>query len=117
MQKSEIEADVKLREFNYATRPVVDTRKFDWEGIKAVAISDSGHQGVIFVESDDGALVVKGSSDVAVDFFLYKLQRVLNVSVPHMRVIRWYDKEFKNIIKSLERATFSDETLGRRVHL
>ncbi|KAL4430099.1 hypothetical protein ABPG74_013546 [Tetrahymena malaccensis] len=114
-KKSEIQPDIILRDFNYATRPVPSIRKFDWEGIKAVAISQSGSQGVIFIESDDGAIVVKGSQDAAVDYFLYKLKRILNVNVPQMRVIRWYDNEFKKIIRNLEKATFCDETLGRRV--
>lgn len=38
-KKSDIEPDIKLRDFNYATRPVPSIRKFDWEEIKAVAIS------------------------------------------------------------------------------
>jgi len=38
-----------------------------------VAISDHVKEGVIFIESDEGAIVVKGSQDAAIDFFLYKL--------------------------------------------
>ncbi|EGR29772.1 hypothetical protein IMG5_148530 [Ichthyophthirius multifiliis] len=112
---SQIEPDIKLKEFNFATLPIKNIRKFNWEEIRAVAISQSGTQGVIFVESDEGAIVVKGSSDMAIDFFLYKLARVMNVNVPTLRIVRYYDQEFDLILHNLQRATFCDEVLGRRV--
>ena len=115
LKKTEIEPDIKLKDFNFASRPVPSIRNFDWTDIKGVAVSSSGTQGVIFIESNEGSIALKGSSDMAIDFFLYKLAKVLNVTVPNLRMVRWYDKEFKIILDNLQRATFSDEVLGRRV--
>lgn len=49
------------------------------------------------------------------DFFLLKLCLILGVPVPQMRIVKWTDPEFKQLIAEIDRATFSEELLNFRV--
>jgi len=71
-----------LRPFNFAAKPVPNLNEINWEKITAVTVSDNSSNGVIYVETEDGACVVKGTTEVAVDYFLYKLCLILGIPVP-----------------------------------
>lgn len=70
-RRTDIPLDYKLREFNFASKSL--TTPPDWRDIQAVAVSDSLNKGVIFVESEKGAVVVKGGDNVALGYFLSQL--------------------------------------------
>ena len=49
-RKTEIDQDVKIREFNYASKTL--NKPIDWTKIIALGVSYSLHSGTIFVETD-----------------------------------------------------------------
>ena len=62
-RKTEIPLDYNLKEFNFASKPLAKQMK--WTDIKALAISDSLNNGVIFVETSEGSVVIRGYPHVA----------------------------------------------------
>ncbi|KRX05746.1 Protein kinase-like domain [Pseudocohnilembus persalinus] len=114
-RQSDIKPDVKLRKFNQAAHTIINVNKIKWDEIRAVAVSEGGSKGVLFIENDDGAFVVKGSSDCAIEYYLHRLCNILKIPTPKMRVIKWNTPEFKEATQEIERAVFPDELLHYRV--
>ena len=81
-RKSEITPDVKLRPFNYAAMPVKSIKEINWNKIVAVAVPERESQKYIYLETEEGALILKGSEEVAIDNFINKLSLILCVPVP-----------------------------------
>jgi len=69
--------------------PVPDLKSIDWDsGIKGSERSESGAEGVFFVElNSGGVVVVKGPKSVAEEFFTNLLALKLGICVPRLRVV------------------------------
>lgn len=62
-RKSDIPLDYNLKEFNFASKTL--TKKIVWSDLRAIALSDSLDKGAIFVETNEGSVVVKGYPNIA----------------------------------------------------
>jgi Actin-fragmin kinase, catalytic. len=103
------------REFNIASPPIWDIDNIQWDAIKAIKVSDSGSNGVIFIETLFGAVAVKGSTDPCVEYLGYQLFKALNIAVPEMRVYEWVDPEYNKIVEALEKFGYEDRGLWSRI--
>ena len=52
---------------------------------------------------------MKGSSDIAADYFGYFLYKELNLDTPKVRIIRYNENHFFPIIKKLLSATINND--------
>eukprot|EP01122_Echinamoeba_exundans_P014524 TRINITY_DN6600_c0_g1_i1.p1 TRINITY_DN6600_c0_g1~~TRINITY_DN6600_c0_g1_i1.p1 ORF type:complete len:380 (-),score=60.38 TRINITY_DN6600_c0_g1_i1:757-1896(-) len=69
-----------------------DPHKADWSQIEDVHFSDTGAEGVIFVNTvGNGTVVLKGSATLAQDYFATLLAEELSIPVAHMRIIDYSD--------------------------
>ncbi|CAD8132156.1 unnamed protein product [Paramecium pentaurelia] len=112
-RKSDIPLDYNLKEFNFASKTL--TKKIVWSDLRAIALSDSLDKGAIFVETNEGSVVVKGYPNIAQGYFFSQLALVLGVPVPNKRIVRWDSSEFKIMTKELQRATFMIKQLHQKI--
>jgi len=71
--------------------------------------------GVIFVETEDGVVVVKATDNIAIEWFVYHICRIIGVNVPQMRMLSFLEKEHEIMISELERASFHNEKFDQPV--
>lgn len=107
--------DIKLRDFNYACVPVEDLNKVNWDCIKGLFVNPIVKEGTILVETEDGAVTLRGATEVAHEWFMQKLCLIMGIPVPKMRIVAWDEPEHKLILYDLERASFHYEALYKHV--
>ena len=67
--------------------------------IISMQISELGKSGgVLFLETNYGAYVVKPNNDTPKDFFFNELALTLGVSVPMIDILACYEDEFQNLV-------------------
>ena len=66
-RKTDIPLDIKIKEFNFASKTLKGA--VEWEDIKGVSTSDSLQKGVIFIETEKGGVVVKGYDEIASGYY------------------------------------------------
>eukprot|EP00039_Didymoeca_costata_P019312 m.337022 g.337022 ORF g.337022 m.337022 type:complete len:402 (+) comp18025_c0_seq1:122-1327(+) len=79
--------DVQYKFDHDNARPREDISGIDWSKLEGVERSDAGAEGVYFVETDTGAIVLKGSRSIAPEAFSCLLGLKLGVLAPKFRVI------------------------------
>lgn len=84
-----------MQEFDYAAKPYQDFSNIDLTGIRSIKISESGSRGVLFIDAEKGAIVLKLSGQVGVELFLNNLAQALNIKTTKMRVLKWLDEEMQ----------------------
>ena len=105
----------KLRKFNYGIQSIEDLNNINWGKIVALEMSDDGSEGVIFVETENGAFVIKGSSDPAIEYFSYHLLTNLKIKTPQQRILEYSHVDFQTMIIAIDRASYIDPTIKQRV--
>eukprot|EP00045_Choanoeca_perplexa_P007536 m.69247 g.69247 ORF g.69247 m.69247 type:complete len:414 (-) comp14111_c0_seq1:3162-4403(-) len=79
-----------------------DIYNIDWhEGLKGVQRSAAGAEGVFFVETSSGALVVKGSRNLASESFASMLALRVGVYCPPWRIITMANAEGQSMLHHL----------------
>jgi|JI6StandDraft_1071083.scaffolds.fasta_scaffold25473_4 hypothetical protein len=74
--------------FDNLTEGVSDIASIDWaQGVKSIAVSNQGAEGVLFIETNSGAVVFKATDDVSIDMFTTELGRELGVHLPRIHAI------------------------------
>jgi len=107
-----LDTDQYRKPFNYAFPSVKSLSTIFWKNITASTISSGGSSyGSILLQTIEGSIVIKGSSNPASEYFSYLLFKELRIRTPSMRVIQHSDEEFKIAIDSVQRATYMDPTL------
>ena len=113
LRTSDIKVGFRMKEFNKACPSIQSLEKIDWTSIRAIGKSDYGTSGVVLIETDEGACVIKGSQEIAVEYFANLLFKSLKVAIPELRIIKWNEQEFKTIQENLDRCTFDNNELNR----
>lgn len=67
----------------------------------------------MFLESEDGALVLKATSDPAGPLFANFMYMELGIDVPLMRVLTFKDANFEDMQKGLDVASYSNSEKHR----
>lgn len=98
--------DIKLRDFNFASIPVENIDNVNWDHIKALFVTQIVKEGTVLIETEEGAVAVRGPTEVAHEWFMNKLCMIIGIPVPKMRVVAWDEPEHKAILYALERASF-----------
>ena len=77
--------------------------------ILSMQISELGKStGVLLLETNYGAYVVKPNNDTPKDFFFNELALTLGVNVPTMDAIGCYEEEFQNLVFEIEKYCCDD---------
>ncbi|CAD8079805.1 unnamed protein product [Paramecium sonneborni] len=114
-QQNENKSLIQLQEFNYAAKPYQDFECIKLKNIRSIKISDSGSRGVIFIDSDQGAIVLKLSGQVGVELFLNKLALALDIKTTQMKCLKWCDFEMQEVRNDILFAASNDEVLSHRL--
>ncbi|CAD8175510.1 unnamed protein product [Paramecium octaurelia] len=114
-QQNEKKSQIQLQEFDYAAKPYVDFEKIKLNKIKSIKLSDSGSRGVLFIDSEDGAIVLKLSGQVGVELYLNKLAQALDIKTTQMKCLKWCDLEMQELRNDILFAASSDEVLSHRL--
>jgi len=83
--------------------PVLDLSKIDWASTKGVERSESGAEGVFFVQTGEGAVVIKGSKSMAGEVFSSLLTMYFGISVPKCRILKNEGEEAHLMLESLKK--------------
>ncbi|CAD8154285.1 unnamed protein product [Paramecium octaurelia] len=105
----------QLQEFDFAAKPYVNFDFIKLKSIKSIKMSDSGSRGVIFIDSEQGALVLKLSGQVSVELFLNKLAQALDIKTTQMKCLKWCDAEMQDLRSDILFAASTDEVLSHRL--
>ena len=85
------------KDFNYATPSILNITAVNWNQIIGLTCLEDSSEGVVFLESEDGALVLKASSDPAGPLFANFMYMELGIDVPLMRVLTFKDANFEDM--------------------
>ncbi|CAD8064023.1 unnamed protein product [Paramecium primaurelia] len=108
-------SQIQLQEFDYAAKPYVDFEFIKLKNIKSIKLSDSGSRGVLFIDSENGAIVLKLSGQVSVELYLNKLAQALDIKTTQMKCLKWCDLEMQEIKNDILFAASIDEVLSHRL--
>jgi len=116
--KSELEGKSNrvLREFNHASAAPKDLKYVPWHEINAIKISESGSTKVLFIETEGGSVVLKITGEMGLDYFMNLLGKCIGVPIPSMRVLRYDEKEFSDMVRLIRETAYTDEVLIHRVY-
>ncbi|CAD8091107.1 unnamed protein product [Paramecium sonneborni] len=114
-QQNENKSQVQLQEFDYAAKPYQDFEFIKLKNIRSIKMSDSGSRGVIFIDSEQGAIVLKLSGQVGVELFLNKLALALDIKTTQMKCLKWCDLEMQEVRNDILYAASNDEVLSHRL--
>jgi hypothetical protein len=113
-RSNKIDLGYKIRPFCRSTPPIPSFKDIDFREIKAVGRNEDGfNQGIVFLETEKGSFAIKGSSDVALEYFNYLLYKALNIKVPEIALISWKNPVSRLIHVELDKASFHDETINK----
>lgn len=115
LRASEINTGFSIKDFNKSCPSIDSISNIDWNSIRAVGKSDYGTSGVVFVETAEGACAIKGSQEIAVEFFSNMLFKALKISIPEMRLVCWNEEEFKIMQENLDRCTFEKNNINQMI--
>jgi hypothetical protein len=87
--------------FDFSWPPAHDIHAIDWKTATGVQRSSSGSEGVWFVSTKQGSVVVCSKSTIAIDMFSSNLSRRFGLNGPRMRCVRQQDEEGKLIFSTL----------------
>ncbi|CAG9331972.1 unnamed protein product [Blepharisma stoltei] len=94
--------------FNLKSLPA-EIYDFSWKELIGVDCTQGGVTGIFLCQFEDNrALTVKGSPNVAQDYFTTLLYQKLAIQVPLARIVQYKDKEFKKMMHSLRSKTYHD---------
>jgi hypothetical protein len=88
-------------EFDFSLPPIKDIDNIEWKNALGVQRSSSGSEGVWFVSTPQGSVVVCSKSTIAIDMFSSSLSRRFGLNSPRMRCVRQQDEEGKLIYSTL----------------
>lgn len=100
-------------EFDFTVAAAGDIHRIDWSSASGVQRSSSGSEGVWFVSTAQGSVVVCSKSTVAIDLFSSALSRWFGLNAPAMRCVRQQDEEGRLLYSTLQRLD-SKRNLGER---
>lgn len=115
LRTTDIKTGIHMKEFNIACPSVPSIENIDWTTIRAIGKSEFGTSGVVFLETEEGACAIKGSQEIAVEYFSNLMFRALKIPIPEMRLIKWNEMEFKAIQENLDRCSYDKNDINRIV--
>ena len=100
-----------VKQFNYATPSIKGLNPIPWRDVRAITISSGGSaNGAILIQTVEGNLAVKGSTNPALEFFTNLVFKDLKIRTPNMRVLQYSEDEFKIAVDAIQKASYADAT-------
>eukprot|EP01112_Ceratiomyxa_fruticulosa_P000535 TRINITY_DN10489_c0_g1_i1.p1 TRINITY_DN10489_c0_g1~~TRINITY_DN10489_c0_g1_i1.p1 ORF type:complete len:426 (+),score=75.72 TRINITY_DN10489_c0_g1_i1:76-1278(+) len=91
--------------FNFSACISCPISPTDWDLAEGFTPSETGSEGVYFVQfPGNTALVIKSSSTLIGDMFAYEISKFAHINTPSFRIVRYIvDVDFKKITRTFER--------------
>ena len=89
----------------------------DWNKLVAVHNLKNEVNKIFFVSQPTGAFVIKMCSEVVPTYFASRLLQCLQVPTPDVKILSFYEQEFKAMVHSMEGLTLHDDHLRYIVRL
>ena len=100
-----------IKQFNYATPSIKGLNPIPWRDVRGIAISSGGSaNGAILIQTVEGNLAVKGSTNPALEYFTNLVYKDLKIRTPNMRVLQYSENEFKIAVDAIQKASYADAT-------